>query len=175
MDIAKVVAVESKIGLFLDVGVPDKPGFVHISRISSESRIESLVKEEGPYKIGTILRARVTAFSSMDGQYLLSTEKRVLEQPYLRIDDIKVGAVIKGRIGKVLDRGAVIVDVADGISGIVEDMHLSDVKLKHPEKKFREGLQVRTRVTTSPTRATGVSTYQIHRCLRQIQVDDDYI
>lgn len=82
----------------------------------------------------------------MDGMFLLSTEKKVLEQPFLRIEDIKIGEIVKGTIERVLDRGALIVKIADGISGLVNDTHLSDVKLKHPEKKFREGLEVRCRV-----------------------------
>lgn len=82
----------------------------------------------------------------MDGLFLLSTEKKVLEQPFLRIEDIKVGGIVKGKIERVLDRGAVIVNIADGISGLVNETHLSDVKLKNPEKKFREGVEVRARV-----------------------------
>jgi rRNA biogenesis protein RRP5 len=87
----------------------------------------------------------------MDGLFMLSMEKRVLEQPYLRIDDIKIGDVVKGKIEKVLERGGVVINVADGISGVVEEAHLSDIKLKNPEKKFREGMEVRARVGISIT------------------------
>lgn len=82
----------------------------------------------------------------MDGMFLLSTEKKVLDQPFLRIEDIRIGEVIKGIIERVLDRGAIIVKVADGISGLVNDTHLSDIKLKNPEKKFRQGVEVKCKV-----------------------------
>jgi rRNA biogenesis protein RRP5 len=89
----------------------------------------------------------------MDGLYILSMEERVLKQPFLRIEDIKIGEVVKGTIERVLDRGGVVVKVADGISGIVEEDHLNDVKLKNPEKKFRVGLGVKARVlATNPWR-----------------------
>jgi rRNA biogenesis protein RRP5 len=120
---------------------------VHISRISSEEKIENLDKATGAYKIGTTHPARILGFNPMDGLFMLSMEKRVLEQPYLRIDDIKIGEVIKGKIEKILDRGGVVITVADGINGVVEEDHLSDVKLKNPEKKFRVGMEVRARVS----------------------------
>lgn len=82
----------------------------------------------------------------MDGVFLLSTERKVLDQPFLRIEDITIGEIVKGTIERVLDRGAIIVKVADGISGLVNDTHLSDIKLKNPEKKFREGVEVKCKV-----------------------------
>jgi len=146
---AKIINVEHNLGLFVDVGVVGVPGFVHISRISSEEKIENLEKTIGAYKIGTIHPARVLGFNPMDGLYLLSMEKRVIEQPYLRVEDIKIGSVVKGKIEKVLERGGVVINIADGISGVVEEDHLSDIKLKNPEKKFREGIDVRARVCIS--------------------------
>lgn len=132
--------------MFLETGIPGIPGFVHISRVSSETKVDDLSKDNGPYKLGTIHEARVVGFNAMDGMYLLSTEKKVIEQPYLRIEDIKIGETVKGKIQKVLERGGVTVNIADGISGFVSEDHLSDVKLKNPEKKFREGVEVRCRV-----------------------------
>jgi rRNA biogenesis protein RRP5 len=113
--------VEPNAGLFVDIGVPKVFGFVHISRVSSEGKIENLEKVDGKYQVGSQHPARVLGFNPMDGLFNLSMEKRVLEQPYLRIEDIKVGAIVKGKIDKILDRGALIVNLADGISGIVEE------------------------------------------------------
>lgn len=152
IEASKVVGVEPNAGLFVDIGVPKVFGFVHISRVSSEGKIENLEKVDGKYQVGSQHPARVLGFNPMDGLFNLSMEKRVLEQPYLRIEDIKVGAIVKGKIDKILDRGALIVNLADGISGIVEEDHLSDVKLKNPEKKFRVGLEVRTRVLATNRR-----------------------
>ncbi|KAI5806996.1 rRNA biogenesis protein RRP5 [Geopyxis carbonaria] len=165
---AKIVGVESRVGLFMDIGVSNVPGFVHISRISSESRVEDLVKDEGPYKIGATHAARVLGFNVMDGLYILSTEKRVIEQPYLRIEDIDVGAVVKGKVEEVLDRGGLVIKLADGISGLVEETHVSDVKLKNPEKKFRVGTDVRARVL-----ATNPGRRKLHLTLKKTLVNSD--
>ncbi|KAL7272217.1 rRNA biogenesis protein rrp5 [Rhizina undulata] len=153
LDAAKIINVDPKLGLFVDTGVPNLPGFVHISRVSSDSKVETLPRDSGAFKIGNVHPARVLGFNAMDGLFLLSTEKRVLDQPFLRIEDIKVGEIVKGTIERVLDTGAITVKVADGISGIVPEIYLSDFKLKNPEKKFRVGLEVRAKViSTNPAR-----------------------
>jgi len=87
----------------------------------------------------------------MDGLYLVSMAQRVLDQPFLRVEDIKVGEVVKGTIDRVLDSGRLIVNLAECITGMVDELHLSDIKLKHPEKKFREGVEVRARTILFPT------------------------
>ena len=153
IDTAKVLGVESRVGLFVDVGVEGVPGFVHISRVSSEGKLEDLPKDIGEWKVGTVHQARILGFNPMDGLYMASTEKRVIEQPFLRIDDIKVGQVVKGIVQTILDRGGLVISVSDGITGLVEEEHISDVKLKNPEKKFREGSEVKVRVlSTNPAR-----------------------
>ncbi|CAZ80214.1 unnamed protein product [Tuber melanosporum] len=143
---AKALNIEPKIGLFLDVGVPGVPGFVHISRISSDSKIEALSNDSGLYQTDSVHMVRIIGYNSMDGLYLVSMEQKVLDQSFLRVKDIKIGEVVKGTIDRVLHSGRVIVNLAEGITGIVDELHLSDVKLKHPEKKFREGVEVKARV-----------------------------
>ncbi|KAG0135944.1 hypothetical protein HOY82DRAFT_479619 [Tuber indicum] len=150
---AKILNIEPKTGLFLDVGVPGVPGFVHISRVSSDSRIEVLSKDSGLHQTGSVHMARIIGYNSMDGLYLVSMEQKVLDQPFLRVEDIKIGEVVKGTIDRVLDSGRVIVSLAEGITGIVDELHLSDIRLKHPEKKFREGIEVKARVLlTDPSK-----------------------
>ncbi|PUU76130.1 hypothetical protein B9Z19DRAFT_1130280 [Tuber borchii] len=143
---AKVLNIEPKTGLFLDVGVPGIPGFVHISRVSSNSKIEALSEDSGLYQTGSTHKARVIGYNSMDGLYLASMEQKVLDQPFIRVEDTKIGEVVKGTIHRVLDSGRVIVNLAERITGMVDSLHLSDIKLKHPEKKFREGVEVKARV-----------------------------
>ena len=145
IECAEVVGVGSMIGLFVDMGVPGALGFVHISRISSEEKLETLEEGTGAYRIGTTHPARVLGFNRMDRLFVLSMENRVLQQPYLSIDDIPTGQLVKGRIEKVLDRGGLLLDLG-GVRGIVEETHLSDLVLKNPEKKFREGMHVTARV-----------------------------
>ncbi|KAK4190364.1 hypothetical protein QBC35DRAFT_79376 [Podospora australis] len=151
-----VQRVEPEMGLYVDVGVEGVPGFVHISRVK-DGKVDSLFETSGPYKVGSVHPARVVGYNPFDGMYNLSMEKTVLEQPFLRIQDIPVGAVVPGVVEKLVvnekGMGGLIVKVAEGISGLVPEMHLADVHLQHPEKKFREGMKVKTRVlSTNPAR-----------------------
>lgn len=151
-----VQKVESGVGLFVDLGVKGVPGFVHISRVK-DGKIETLSESTGPYKVGSTHRGRVIGYNSLDGIYLVSLEQSVLEQPFLRIEDLKIGEVVKGKIEKIIVNaagvGGVLVNLAEGISGLVPEMHMADVQLLHPEKKFREGMTVTARVlSTDPRR-----------------------
>ncbi|RAL68395.1 hypothetical protein DID88_007126 [Monilinia fructigena] len=144
--------VESGVGLFVDVGVKGIPGFVHISRVK-DGKIETLEETTGPYKVGSVHRGRVLGYNSLDGVYLISLEKSVLEQPYLRIEDLKVGEVVKGKVEKLIVNangvGGLLVNLAENISGLVPETHLADIQLLHPEKKFKEGMAITARVLST--------------------------
>ncbi|KAK7606945.1 hypothetical protein BKA81DRAFT_367534 [Phyllosticta paracitricarpa] len=146
---AKVTHVEPLLGVFLDVGIKGVPGFAHISRLSDD-KVDSISADSGKFKINSTHRARVIAYNPLDGLFLISLENKILEQPFLRVDDVKVGQVVKGKVEKVmitaLGSGAVIVNLAEGINGVVSETQIADVQLKNPEKKFREGMPVTARV-----------------------------
>ncbi|KAH7063320.1 hypothetical protein B0J12DRAFT_781138 [Macrophomina phaseolina] len=168
---AKVTKVEPIRGLFMDVGVKRVPGFAHISRLSDD-KVDSLSETTGAYKLGSTHRARVVGYNPVDGMYIVSLEKKVLNQPFLRIDDVKVGEVVKGKVEKVMitarGSGAVIVNLAEGISGLVSETHIADVHLQHPEKKYKEGLAVTARVlSTDPERR------QVRLTLKKTLVNSD--
>lgn len=147
-----VKRVEADIGLFVDVGVKGVPGFVHISRVK-DGKVDALYESSGPYKLDSVHRGRVVGYNAFDGLFLLSFQKSVLEQPFLRVEDVPVGAVVDGVVEKIVvgENGVhgVIVQIAEGISGLVPEMHLSDVRLQHPEKKFKVGLKVKARVLST--------------------------
>ncbi|PQE33437.1 rRNA biogenesis rrp5 protein [Rutstroemia sp. NJR-2017a WRK4] len=151
-----VKKVEPGVGLFVDLGVKNIPGFVHISRIK-DGKIETLDEASGPYKAGSVHRGRVVGYNSIDGVYLLSFEKSVLEQAYLRIEDLKVGEIVKGKVETIVVNGTgvggLLVNLAENITGFVPEMHMADVQLLHPEKKFKEGMTVTARVlSTDPSK-----------------------
>ncbi|KIX08571.1 uncharacterized protein Z518_03227 [Rhinocladiella mackenziei CBS 650.93] len=145
---ARVIRVEPGLGIYLQLG-PDTIGFAHISRLS-EKKIEILSEVSGAFKLGTEHKARVIDFNPVDRLYLVSLQQKVLEQPFLRFDDVPLGAVVKGTIERLLIKETgvqgLIVALADGLSGLVPRIHMSDVDLKHPERKFREGQTVTARV-----------------------------
>ena len=148
VEAAVVIKIFAKLGLVLDLG-NGLHGFAHLSKLSDD-RVESLSETSGPYKLGSVHRARVLGYNSIDGQFNLSLEKKVIEQPFLRLEDIQVGQLVKGSVEKLLIKAdgmvGLLVNLADGISALVPEMHLADVKLQHPERKFKEGLQVSARV-----------------------------
>lgn len=151
-----VKRVEQDIGLFVDAGVEGVPGFVHISRVK-DGKVDALYESSGPFKVGSTHKGRVVGYNAFDGLFLLSFEKTVLEQPFLRIEDVPVGEVVNGVVEKLIvgENGVhgLILKLAEGISGLVPEMHLSDVRLQHPEKKFREGLKIKARVlSTEPAK-----------------------
>jgi len=148
----KVLKVQPGIGLFVDVGVKGIPGFVHISMVK-DGKIDELFESSGPYKLGSSHRGRIVGYNSMDGVYLVSLEQSVLEQPFLRIEDVPVGQIVKATVEKLIVNaagvGGVLVTLAEGITGLVSALHLADVQLQHPEKKFKEGLKVTARVMST--------------------------
>ncbi|TQV95484.1 rRNA biogenesis protein RRP5 [Cordyceps javanica] len=144
--------VETDMGLFVDVGVPGLCGFVHISRVK-DGKVDALYESSGPYKVGSTHKGRVVGYSEIDGVFHLSFQKSVIEQTYIRHEDVPVGTVLTCDIEKlVIDEDGVnglILNIAEGISGFVAERHLSDVKLQHPEKKFRQGMKIKARVLSN--------------------------
>lgn len=163
--------VEAYIGLYVDVGVQNVPGFVHISRVK-DGKVDALFENSGPYKVGSTHPGRVIGYSFFDGLFLLSLEKRVLEQPFIRIQDVPVGEVVSGLVERLVINkdglGGVTVQLADGISGLVPEMHLADVPLRHPERKFRPGMKVKARVLS-----TNPSKHQIRLTLKKSLVNSE--
>ncbi|KAF4120354.1 rRNA biogenesis protein RRP5 [Geosmithia morbida] len=144
--------VETEIGLFVDIGVPDLSGFVHISRVK-DGKVDALFESSGPYKKGSVHQGRVVGYNEMDGLFHLSFEKTVLEQPFIRLEDVPIGEVVNCEVEKLVIDGegvsGLILKVAEGITGFVTERHLADVHLQHPEKKFREGMKVKARVLST--------------------------
>ncbi|KAI9731001.1 MAG: rRNA biogenesis protein rrp5 [Cirrosporium novae-zelandiae] len=168
---AKVVKVEPNIGLFVNVGVKDNLGFVHISRVSDDI-IETLSEATGKYKVGSVHQARVTGYNSVDRLFLLSMEQKIIDQPFLRIEDVKVGENVKCKVEKLIINPAggseALIRLADGISGLVSEIHLADIHLQHPERKFREGTSVSARVLL-----VDVSKRRIRLTLKKSLVNSD--
>jgi rRNA biogenesis protein RRP5 len=171
VDTCTVTKVEGEIGLYVDVGIEGVPGFVHISRVK-DGKVDALFENSGPYKVGTTHRGRVVGYSALDGMFSISFQKSVLEQPYLKIEDIPIGEVVAGTVEKIVinerGMGGLIVKIAEGISGLVPEMHLADVHLQHPEKKFREGMKVKARVLS-----TNPSKHQIRLTLKKTLVNSE--
>ena len=145
----QVTKVQAVLGLFVDLGIKGIQGFVHISRITN-GRIESLSETTGPYKVGSVHRGRVLGYNPIDAQYLVSLQPSIIDLPFLRLEDVAVGQVVTGKIEKLIVKAegvsGLIVKLTDAIDGLVPSMHFADIKLQHPERKFKEGMSVKARV-----------------------------
>jgi rRNA biogenesis protein RRP5 len=168
---ATVVKVQPNMGLFLDIGSKGWRGYAHISRIS-DKKIESLSEDSGLYRVGSTHRARVVGQNTVDGLLLLSLEQKVLDQPFLTVEDVSVGQLAKGTVERIIINehgvGGILVRLADGVSGLVPEMHMADIKLLHPERKFREGMSVKARVLSTNPEAK-----QIRLTLKKTLVNSD--
>lgn len=141
--------VENDIGLFVDVGIPELRGFVHISRVK-DGKVDALYESSGPFQVGSVHKGRIIGFNEVDGIFNISFEKSVLEQQYLRLQDVPIGAVVSCNIEEIIiDKTGVsglILKVSEGITGLVTERHFSDVRLQHPEMKFKKNQKVKARV-----------------------------
>lgn len=141
---ATVLRADNDWGLLCSVEGSEVPAFVHISRVSDD-HIEKLSGNSGPWKVGTSHPARVTGHAPTDRLLLLSLQPSVLEKKFMRVSELTVGEVLKGTIKEVRP-DAIFVELNGSISGVVFSLHFSDVRLKHPEKKYKPGLVVKCRV-----------------------------
>lgn len=145
---AQVVRVEPGLGVYLQLS-QGRLAFAHVSRLSDQ-KVETISATSGAYRIGSSHKIRILDFNPVDSLFLVSLQESIIKRPFLRVDDIKVGEVVKGIIKKLLigEKGirGVVVELSEDIEGFVSEHHLSDTILQHPEKKFREGATVSCRV-----------------------------
>ncbi|XP_004680525.1 PREDICTED: protein RRP5 homolog [Condylura cristata] len=97
------------------------------------------------FKPGNTHKCRVIDFSQMDELALLSLRTSIIEAEYFRYHDINPGALVKGTVVTMKSCG-MLVKVGEHIRGLVPTMHLADILLKNPEKKFHIGDEVKCRV-----------------------------
>ncbi|KAF8078800.1 hypothetical protein FPV67DRAFT_79954 [Lyophyllum atratum] len=142
VETVKVTRLESERGVVAEVE-PGLEGFVHISHVSDD-HVPSL-SSSGPWKIGSLHRARVTGYFPFDGLLQLSFKPSILEQKFLQITDFQVGEVVKGTIKK-LTGSALFVSLTGSIDGVVWPNHYADITLKQPSKRFKIGASIKCRV-----------------------------
>ncbi|GAB0192080.1 protein RRP5 [Grus japonensis] len=97
------------------------------------------------FKAGCKHKCRIIDYSLMDEMCIVSLKYQIIEARFLQYQDIHTGDVVQGKVFALKPIG-MQVKVADGIKGLVPLMHLADVTLKQPEKKYNIGHEVRCRV-----------------------------
>ncbi|KAB8360835.1 hypothetical protein FH972_024569 [Carpinus fangiana] len=171
VDHVRIVDVAPKLGLFVDAGVKGIPGFVHVSRVADQ-RVEDVAKDSGAYKTGTTHRGRILGYNAMDGLYLLSLQQKILDQPFLSVDDVKVGEIVNGKVDKIIVNATgvagIVLELAESVTGFVPHVHMADIQLAHPEKKFKQGATVKARVLSTDTERR-----QVYLTLKKTLLEDD--
>ncbi|XP_074855331.1 protein RRP5 homolog isoform X2 [Carettochelys insculpta] len=102
----------------------------------------------GAFKMGSKHRCRIIDYSLMDELALLSLKRQIIAARFLRYQDVCPGHVVQGRVLALKPVG-MQVKVTDHIRGLVPHLHLADVLLKQPEKKYSVGDEVKCRVLIS--------------------------
>ncbi|KAJ7786117.1 hypothetical protein B0H16DRAFT_1670341 [Mycena metata] len=143
LEAVKVLRLETERGVVVEVDSGAIQGFTHISHVSNE-HVPSL-SPSGPWKPGSVHKARVTGYFPFDGLLQLSMKSSVLEQKFLQVADVQVGEVIKGSIKKLTDSG-LFVSMSGNVDGVVWPNHYADITLKHPAKRFKAGAVIKCRV-----------------------------
>ncbi|XP_062436335.1 protein RRP5 homolog isoform X1 [Rhea pennata] len=97
------------------------------------------------FKTGSKHKCRIIDYSLMDEMCILSLKYQIIEAQFLQYQDVHTGDVVKGKVLALKPIG-MQVKVTDGIKGLVPSMHLADMILKQPEKKYNMGDEVKCRV-----------------------------
>lgn len=150
-DKVTVKRIDPRFGLLCEIDGVDIPGYVHISRVADESA--TTLSPTSKYHVDSEHRAAVLGYDPVDGLFQLSMQPSVLDQPFLRIEDIKIGSEVKGTVVKSSDKG-VIVSLTKDIKGFVPLVHCVDSAVisstkKHVDEKFQEGKVVKCRVLST--------------------------
>jgi rRNA biogenesis protein RRP5 len=161
LESVEVRRVEPERGLVVEV-VPGLEAFVHVResmlfatavllipyiQIShvSDDHVPTLPPSTGPWKVGTVHRARVTGHIHFDGLLQLSLRPSILNQKFLQVCDVSAGEVVKATIKKLTDT-AMFVTMSGSVDGVIWPNHYADISLKHPAKRFKVGASIKCRV-----------------------------
>ncbi|XP_069720305.1 protein RRP5 homolog [Phaenicophaeus curvirostris] len=119
-------------------------GSLAFARLKHLSKTRKSLKP-GAFKAGCKHKCRIIDYSLMDEMSVVSLKYQIIEARFLQYQDIHVGDVVQGKVLALKPIG-MQVKVADGIKGLVPSLHLANVILKQPEKKFNIGDELKCRV-----------------------------
>ncbi|NXO01903.1 RRP5 protein, partial [Rhinopomastus cyanomelas] len=119
-------------------------GALAFARLKHLSKTRKSFKP-GAFKPGCKHKCRIIDYSLMDEMCIVSLKYRIIEARFLHYQDIHTGDVVQGKVFALKPIG-MQVKVTDGIKGLVPSLHLADVILKQPEKKYSIGDEVKCRV-----------------------------
>ncbi|VEU22446.1 DEKNAAC103561 [Brettanomyces naardenensis] len=126
--------------IFLDVGNEFVMGKAHKSQVTEGADLDM------DFKIGSKQKARIIGYSPMDNSYILTLDKEKIAQKFLKVEDLPVGEVVQCQIERIVPGKGIQVKIEDSFEGFVPEIHMSDVRMIYPERKFKIGSKVKGRV-----------------------------
>ncbi|XP_026560497.1 protein RRP5 homolog isoform X2 [Pseudonaja textilis] len=142
-----MVVADSKVEMFLkNIGAvfildDGSHAFSHIKYFPKTSK--SFKTEV--FKPGSKHTCRIIDYSLIDDMIVVSLKQHIINAPFLRYHDMHPGQVLEGKVMTLKPLG-MEVKITESIKGFVPNLHLADVKLKQPEKKYSTGTTVKCRV-----------------------------
>ncbi|XP_066517483.1 protein RRP5 homolog isoform X2 [Hoplias malabaricus] len=88
---------------------------------------------------------RITDYSPIEQMHLATLRKSTVEATFFSYHDIKEGQIIEGTV-QSLEVYGMHIKISDHIKGMVPKIHLADITLSNPEKKYKEGMKIKCRV-----------------------------
>lgn len=135
---AEVIAHDKKY-IYFKVG--EFFGQVHKSKIDPDFTLDV------HYEVGSIHKARVLGFNNIDNLLHLTVQPKELALQYLSSADVPTGSLVNGcEVVQIVPTGGIMLKVFDDFDAFVPELHISDVKLAYPEKKFKVGTKCKARV-----------------------------
>ncbi|XP_049957178.1 protein RRP5 homolog [Schistocerca serialis cubense] len=150
---AKVIGIDAN-GVSIRLGKKNQGlrGLVSTFRIRKELSKEpevSLIKRLGRlYPIGAKQKCKVIGYDFMERLFFCTFEKNELEDQPLGKNPLSLGQKVRCIVKKIVKSG-LAVQVIHGkklFDATVPPLHMSDVPLQHPKKKFTTGLKFNGRV-----------------------------
>jgi len=145
----------------------DNFGFVSLRNLSEGKDTVQDVRAEFP--LGAKKSCRVFQYDYMDGLFICSMQKTMLKQSVLKIDHLTPGEAVTAVIKRVEGRKGLLVEMGKNMEAFVPALHMSDVPLKNPEKKFTVGDRIKCRVLrVDPTKR------KVHLTAKSILVNEEF-
>lgn len=110
-------------------------GCVSARHLSEGKEVVKNVKKKFP--IGSVHSARILGLDWSGGVAVCSLQKTLLAG-VLRLDELAIGQKISTTVKQFVKHG-LLVDVGPHLQGLIPWLYLTDVPLKHPERKFFPG------------------------------------
>lgn len=105
----------------------------------------SIEQDTLDFPIGSEHELRITSYHYMDKVFVVSLQKSMLEEQIVGLYGVKEGQVLKATI-KSYQPDKAIVSVGKNVDGEIPFLHLTDMAVEHPEKKYAVGSLVTARV-----------------------------